>query len=82
MEPSQGKANTQPIADIVIDEIMYHPADANEEYIELYNPTTEAVGLATDGVFWRVNGGVDYNFPAGTSISAGGRIVVVGFDPQ
>jgi len=82
MKPSQGKANTAPTADVVINELMYYPADANEEYIELYNPTSQAVALAIQNTGWRLNGAVDYNFPAGATIPAGGRIVVVGFDPQ
>jgi hypothetical protein len=82
MKPSQKKANTTPIADVVINELMYDPADANEEYIELYNPTSQAVALSIQSTGWRLNGAVDYNFPAGATIPAGGRIVVVGFDPQ
>ncbi|MBN1506719.1 MAG: hypothetical protein JW955_07730, partial [Sedimentisphaerales bacterium] len=49
---------------------------------ELYNPTTQAVALTTQSVGWRLNGAVDYNFPANSMIPAGGRIVVMGFDPQ
>jgi hypothetical protein len=82
MTPSQKKANTTLIADVVINELMYDPADANEEYIELYNPTSQAVALSIQSTGWRLNGAVDYNFPAGATIPANGRIVVVGFDPQ
>jgi len=82
MNPSQKKANTTPIADVVINELMYDPADANEEYIELYNPTSQAVALSIQNVGWRLNGAVDYNFPAGATIPAHGRIVIVGFDPK
>ena len=46
LTPSRGAANTNPIPDVVIDEIMYHPIDPNEEYIELYNPTNQAGGPA------------------------------------
>ncbi len=82
MTPSQAKANTTPLLSVVIDEIMYSPIDPNEEYIELYNPTSQAVALTTQTIPWRLDGAVDYNFPASASIAAGGRIVVVGFDPQ
>jgi len=81
LQPSQGQPNANPIADIVIDEIMYHPVDPNEEYVELYNPTGRPVTLSAETIGWRLDGGVDYDFPASTSIPAGGRIVVVGFDP-
>ena len=65
----------------MISEIMYHPIDPNDEYIELYNPTTQAVALGSGDIGWRLDGAVDYNLPAGASIPAGGRLVVVGFDP-
>ena len=82
MAPSRGAANANPIADVVIDEIMYHPAGTNEEYLELYNPTAQAVVLSNSDGTWRIDSGVNYSFPPGVSIPPGGRIVVVGFDPQ
>jgi len=83
MNPSQGKTNTKPLQPpVVIDEIMYSPVEPNEEYIELYNPAAQAVALTTENIPWRLDGAVDYNFPVTASIPAGGRIVVVGFDPQ
>jgi hypothetical protein len=82
MTPSQAKANTKPLLSVVINEIMYSPVEPNDEYIELYNPTSQAVALTTQNIPWRLDGAVDYNFPANASIAAGGRIVVVGFDPQ
>jgi hypothetical protein len=83
MTPSQGKANTKPLLpSVVINEIMYSPIEPNDEYIELYNPTIQAVALTVQTIPWRLNGAVDYNFPANASIPAGGRIVVVGFNPQ
>ena len=80
MTPSQNAANANPIAGVMISEIMYHPVDPNEEYVELFNPTAQAVALSGD-VTWRLDGAVDYNLPAGASIPAGGRLVIVGFDP-
>ena len=83
MTPSRDAANKAPIIpDVVIDELMYHPADANEEYVELYNPTKSQVKLENPDGTWRLDGGVDYTFPPGISIPAGGRLLVVGFDPH
>jgi hypothetical protein len=79
--PSPGAANANPISDAVIDELMYHPVDPNEEYIELYNPLDETVWLGDGTAAWRLDGAVTYDFYAGMSISAGGRLVIVGFDP-
>ncbi len=81
LTPSPGTANANPIPDLVIDELMYHPVDPNEEYIELYNPLSERIDLGNGTVVWRLDGAVDYSFSAGTFIPAGGRLVVVGFDP-
>ncbi|MGE5295899.1 MAG: lamin tail domain-containing protein, partial [Solirubrobacterales bacterium] len=81
MTPSQGVANATSISDLMITEILYHPIDPNDEYLELYNPTSQTIALGDGNVAWRLNGAVDFDFPAGTSIPAGGRLVIVGFDP-
>jgi hypothetical protein len=81
MTPSRDKVNTNPVLHIVIDELMYHPVDANDEYLELYNPTSSGILLENSNGTWRLDGGVDYTFGAGTSIPAYGRLIVVGFNP-
>lgn len=81
LTPSPGVANADPILDLLITEILYHPAEANDEYVELYNPTSHAVALGGGDVAWRLDGAVDYNLPAGASIPAGGRLAIVGFNP-
>ena len=51
------------------------PADFSDdvhEFIELSNPAAEAVDLSN----WRIAGGVDFTFPSGTTIPAGGFLVV------
>ncbi len=60
-------------ADVLINEIMYHPSSENpaEEYIELYN-----AGAATDVSGWQFTSGVTFTFPAATNIGAGGYLVV------
>ena len=82
MTPSRDSANDNPALNIMVDELMYHPADdADDEYIELYNPTASTIYLENSEGSWRLDGAVDYIFAANTSIPAGGRLIIVGFDP-
>ncbi len=62
--------------DIVINEIMYRPQEHNyqDEYIELFNRGTEDVDISG----WRIDAGVQYEFPASTVCKAGGYIVACG----
>jgi hypothetical protein len=90
-----GLSNAYPlVGPIVISEIMYHPPDLIsggttndndlEEFIELHNITATNVPLyhaefATNT--WRLRDAVDFDFPMNLSLPAGGRLLVVGFDP-
>ena len=67
-----GAANAAPrIGPVVFSEINYQPDAGGTEFIELMN--TSAAAVALDG--WSIEGAA-YTFPAGTSISAGGLLVV------
>jgi hypothetical protein len=60
---------------VVINEIHYHPArdrDAQEEYVELYNPGPDRVSLAG----WMLRDGIDFTFSATASIGPGEFLVV------
>ncbi len=59
---------------VTFNEIHYHPdtAEASREYIELHNQM--AVDVDMSG--WRISGGVDFTFPAGTVIAGRGHLVV------
>jgi hypothetical protein len=81
LSPSRETANVGPVAGLAMDEIMYHPVDVNDEYIELYNPTNEPIALDGPEGPWRLDGAVTYRFAPGRSVPAGGRLVIVGFDP-
>jgi hypothetical protein len=61
-------------ADIVINEIHYDPADetSTEEFVELVNTDTVAADLG--GAYF--DDGISFTFPAGTTIEAGGFLVV------
>ncbi len=62
------------LADVVVNEIMYHPQSENsaEEYIELHNTSAQSQDLSG----WKLTRGVEFTFPAGATISAGGYLVV------
>ncbi len=84
-----GAANAGPlIGPLVIHEIMYHPIDVLNgatEFIELRNITGTAVDLF-DPVRptnrWKLQEGVDFTFPQGTTLAANGYLLVVDFDPS
>jgi len=64
---------------IVINEIMYHPPSpplpagaVPGQWIELHNTADAPQDLGG----WRLGGGISYRFPAGTSIDAGGFLII------
>ncbi len=62
---------------VVFNEIQYNPWDpAAPEWIELHNQMAINVDLSD----WRIRAGVDFDFPVGTVIPAGGYLMVSG-DP-
>ncbi|MDP6544998.1 MAG: lamin tail domain-containing protein, partial [Phycisphaerae bacterium] len=102
MSVTPGGANSGPrIGPLIITEVMYNPPDPDGagpmvagdlEFIELYNPTGQAVELSawednphTPGQYladWRIRGGVDVEFDEGATIGAGETLVVLPFDPN
>ncbi|MFM7099805.1 MAG: lamin tail domain-containing protein, partial [Verrucomicrobiota bacterium] len=73
--PTPGAANaTWRPAEVVINELMTSPLshDSNDEYVELFNRTAAPVDLGD----WRFTDGIDFRFPAGASLPAGGFVVV------
>jgi len=81
--PSRDLPNNSGVLDIVIDEVMYHPVEPNEEYVELYNPTSERIYLENAAGAWRLDDeDTDgYTFDAGAYIEPGGRLIIAWFDP-
>ncbi len=82
--PTPGAANAYPlVGPIVFSEIMYHPPEGEAEFLELHNITDAAVKLyhLTEPTHtWKVHGGVDYTFPEGVEIPAGGFLVLTEAD--
>ncbi len=63
-----------PQPDVVMNEIMYHPAQSNEgpyEYVEIHNPGSASVDV-TD---WILEGVGGFRFPTGSVLGAGGYLV-------
>lgn len=60
---------------VVINELQYNPADdyPSSEFIELFNTTGRAINLSG----WCIDG-INYCFPAGSSIAANGYVVRTG----
>lgn len=76
--PTQGAANAQPlVGPVVMTEIMYHPAGTGAEFIELQNLTGADINVGG----WKFIEGINYMFPAGSTIPAFGYALVVGIDP-
>ncbi len=61
----------------VINEIMYrpgtgYPENTSLEFIEIHNPDSAAVDLSG----WALTTGADYTIPSGTTLAAGGYLVI------
>jgi hypothetical protein len=83
-ENTPGKPNSYPkVGPIVINEIMYNPGSGNqnEEYIELFNISSEPVDLYRydKSEPWRFTDGIEFVFPSDpvVTIPAGGYLLVV-----
>jgi len=63
-------------SNIVVSEIMYHPAGEDAEFLELANISAVPVDLS--GVHF--NNGIDFTIPTGTSIPASGFFLITEFE--
>ncbi len=73
--PNSGPA----LGPVFISEIPYAPTGSDShEFVELTNTGDTAVSLE----FWKLRGGLDFNFNSSHRIAAGASIVIVTFDPQ
>jgi hypothetical protein len=70
---------------VIISELMYHPrppgvavSEDDLEFIEIHNPASAAVDLTG----WQLAEGIQFQFPAGTTLAPRGYLVVAAFDPS
>jgi hypothetical protein len=88
LQRTLGAPNSGPrVGPVVINEIHYNPVDPGNlpvgvdvgdlEFIEVYNPTALPVLLTN----WRIRGGIDFDFAAGTTLAGGAALVIVSFNP-
>jgi hypothetical protein len=89
-----GLPNVYPkVGPIVISEIMYHPPDngpfgTNDNSIDEFIELTSVSGV-TEPLYdpayptntWSIDGAAKFTFPMGVTLSAGGRLLVVNFNP-
>jgi Lamin Tail Domain/CotH kinase protein/Immunoglobulin domain/Bacterial TSP3 repeat len=88
---TRGTTNAAPPARVVISEVLYHPPDVlsgtnlvdnnTNEFIEVFNATAQPVTLHNTNGTWRLNGGVDFDFPTNFTLQAGEFLLVVNFNP-
>ncbi len=89
-----GLPNAYPlVGPVVLTEILFNPIlpggvpgndDSNDEFIELHNTDSRAVPLFDPNApsnTWRLRGGIDFDFPPGTTLAPSEHLLVVRFDP-
>ncbi|MCB0216269.1 MAG: lamin tail domain-containing protein [Caldilineae bacterium] len=81
-----GAPNAAPkVGPVILSEIMYHPAAGGLEYVELQSVASTPSLLHAPSQpesAWRFNQGIDFVFPEGALLAAGGRALVVPIDPE
>lgn len=73
--PTLGGPNGAPLrSEVIINEIMYHPisGDDDDQYVELYNRSTNVVNLGG----WRFEAGISYTFASNVVLAANEYLVV------
>ncbi len=90
---TRNAANAQPPNRVIISELMYHPPDvlvgtnltdnSLDEFIELAFDSAQPVVVIMTNSFgpWRLNGGVEFSFPADMLLNSTERVLIVSFDP-
>lgn len=82
-----GRPNSGPrLGPVILSETLCQTAASNsaDAFIELRNLSDAPCALSDPvdtGRAWRLRGVVEFEFPAGTTVPAGGFLLVAGFDP-
>ena len=71
---SDGALERQSTPEVVINELMFHPPtrDDEDEWVEIHNRGEEARDLTG----WAFTDGIEFSFPPGTIIPAGGYLII------
>jgi hypothetical protein len=81
----QGASNAYPrVGPIVFTQIMYHPLEAGDEFLELANITQANVPLFDPALptnTWKIANAIEYVFPENITLQPGERFLVVPIDP-
>jgi len=78
-----GASNSYPlVGPVVISEIMYNPAAAGKEFVEILNIASTNVPLFSGTNCWEFDGAMEYVFPTNTWIAPGEHIVITSIDPE
>ncbi|MEW6161653.1 MAG: lamin tail domain-containing protein, partial [Verrucomicrobiota bacterium] len=75
---------------LIISEVMFHPKptaanpedNSADEYVEVFNPTSQSVPLFDTNGVWRVDGGINFVFPPNTRLAPGETFLLVNFSPD
>ena len=77
--PTPASTNALPqVGPLVINEVMYNPHFVGREFIELHNVSSQPVSLDDGrGNGWRIQDAINYEFPTGHAIPAGGWAALI-----
>ncbi len=81
--PSPAEPNVPAAPTVRISELMYNPLQPGNdfEYIQLTNVGAGSVTLQNFTGTYRIDGGVEFDFPAGITLPAGERLWILSFNP-
>ena len=81
--PTPGSPNQPVAATVRISELMFNPSQPGNdfEYIQLENTGTGTHVFENSTGTYRIDGGVEFDFPPGTTLSAGEHLWILSFNP-